>query len=147
MKYWINTISKEHVMFGKKHRIIQAGHGKEAPLKRLKPGDWILYYSPKTSLDNGEPLKAFTAAAKITGDKIYQVKMNDDFRPFRIDAEYEDCIDVEIEPLIKDLTFIRNKKSWGYMFRFGLFEISKHDFDLIYSKMKRMKRQKSRSPE
>ncbi len=144
MKYWINTVSKEHVLFGKKHGFVQANHGKESPLKRLKPGDKMLFYSPKTSLDNGEPLKSFTAVATIKDDEVYRADMSDDFHPFRKNAEYEDCDDVRIEPLIEDLNFIRNKKSWGFMFRFGLFEIKKHDFDLIYSIMK--KRQKAVSP-
>ncbi len=85
--------------------------------------------------DSGQ--ESFTAAAKITDDKIYQISMSDDFKPFRRRAEYENCNEVKIEPLIEELNFIRNKKSWGYMFRFGLFEINKHDFDLIYAKMKK----------
>jgi predicted RNA-binding protein len=137
MRYWINTVSKDHVMFGKKHGFIQANHGKESPLRRLKSGDMVLYYSPKTSLTKGEPLKSFTAIAKISGDDVHQIEMSNGFNPYRRNADYEDCTEVGIEPLIEDLDFIRNKKSWGYMFRFGLFEIHKHDFDLIYSKMKK----------
>jgi len=44
-------------------------------------------------------------------------------------------VDVSILPLINDLDFIQNKKSWGYPFRFGFFEIKQHDFDLISSQM------------
>jgi len=43
--------------------------------------------------------------------------------------------DISILPLINDLAFIRNKKSWGYSFRFGFFEIGKEDFALIASQM------------
>ncbi|MCZ7356502.1 MAG: EVE domain-containing protein [Candidatus Methanoperedens sp.] len=135
-KFWINTVSKEHVMLGKQNGFVQSGHGKPAPLKRLKKGDRIIFYSPKTSLENGEPLKSFTAIASIIDDKIYQVELSDDFKPYRINAQYEDCNEVKIEPLIENLSFIKNKKSWGYMFKFGLFKIDKRDFDLIYSKMK-----------
>jgi hypothetical protein len=35
MKYWINTVSKDHVMVGKKGGFVQAGHGKKTPLKKL----------------------------------------------------------------------------------------------------------------
>jgi predicted RNA-binding protein len=136
MKYWINTVSRDHVMIGKKNGIVQASHGKMQPLKRLKTGDQIIYYSPKTSLENGESLKAFTAVARILNENIYQVELSEDFKPFRIDAQYEDCKEIKIEPLIESLEFIYNKKSWGYMFRFGLFEINEHDFKLVYSKMK-----------
>lgn len=137
MKYWINTISKEHVLIGKKDGIVQANHGKDTPLKRLNVGDKIIFYSPKTAFENGEPLKAFTAIATISNEKIYQVELSKDFKPFRMNAKYEECKEVEIVPLIEKLDFIRNKKSWGYMFRFGLFQIKEHDFNLIYSKMKR----------
>jgi predicted RNA-binding protein len=137
MKYWINTVSKDHVLMGKKNGIVQANHGKLSPLKRLKVGDQIIFYSPKTSFENGEPLKAFTAVAKIIDEKIYQVDLSDAFKPYRINAQYEDCNEVRIEPLIENLNFIRNKQSWGYMFRFGLFEMNEHDFNLIYSRMKK----------
>jgi len=40
-----------------------------------------------------------------------------------------------IQPLIAELTFIQDKKHWGYVFRYGCFEIPKHDFDLIASRM------------
>jgi hypothetical protein len=39
-----------------------------------------------------------------------------------------------VKPLVPELTFIRNKKSWGYTFRFGLLEIQKDDFDRIRKK-------------
>jgi len=37
--------------------------------------------------------------------------------------------------LIDSLGFIKNKKSWGYAFRFGFFEISERYFDLISATM------------
>jgi hypothetical protein len=36
-----------------------------------------------------------------------------------------------IRSLIADLSFIKNKQSWGYIFRFGLFEIPEPDFQRI----------------
>ncbi|MBI3396122.1 MAG: EVE domain-containing protein [Spirochaetia bacterium] len=135
MKHWINTVSLDHVLIGKKLGILQAGHGKKAPLARLSQGDLVLYYSPKTSLDSGEALKQFTAIAVISGSEIYQTQMSEDFAPFRLDARYLACQPVEITPLIDALTFITNKASWGFIFRRGLFQIPKHDFDLIAGKM------------
>ena len=88
-------------------------------------------------MENGEPLKVFTAVTKITDEKIYQVELSDEFKPYRMNAQYDDCLEIKIEPLIDGFNFIRNKKSWGYMFRFGLFEINEHDFNLIYSRMKK----------
>jgi hypothetical protein len=51
--------------------------------------------------------------------------------PYRRDVTYFDCVATPIQPLISELTFIRNKQSWGYVFRYGFFEVPKDDFDLI----------------
>ena len=136
MKYWINTISKDHVMVGKEAGFVQAGHGKKAPVEKLQAGDYMIFYSPKTSLENGKPVQAFTAVAKIKERDVYRVIINENFQPYRKDAEYEDCQEVPIKPLIEQLEFITNKKYWGFKFRSGLFEINQHDFELIYELMK-----------
>jgi hypothetical protein len=78
----------------------------------------------------------FLLYTEIVDEDIYQVEVSDTFKPYRRHATFEDCKEVPIRPLIEQLTFIRNKKSWGYMFRFGLFEINEDDFRLIYSRMK-----------
>ena len=136
MKYWINTISKDHVMVGKESGFVQAGHGKKAPVEKLQADDYMVFYSPKTSLQNGKPVQAFTAVAKIKERDVYQVAVNKNFKPYRKDAEYESCQELPIKPLIEQLEFITNKKHWGFKFRLGLFEINRHDFELIYGLMK-----------
>ena len=68
-------------MTGIKNKIIQANHGKMAPLKRLSADDKIIYYSPKTKYEDGEPLKAYTTIAEIIGENIYQVEITADFKP------------------------------------------------------------------
>ncbi len=135
MKYFINTISKDHVLIGVEKGIVQAGHGKKAPLQKMHKDDFVIFYSPKTSLNDGEPLQSFTAIAKIKDDEIYQVEMSETFKPFRRNVLFLNCKETPIKPLIENLQFIENKKSWGFKFRFGLFEINKHDFQLISRKM------------
>ena len=61
--------------------------------------------------------------------------MDNGFVPFRRDVDFLNCTEVPISPLIPNLTFIQNKKNWGYIFRLGLFEIQNDDFDLISSQM------------
>jgi predicted RNA-binding protein len=135
MKYFINTVSKDHVEIGRQNSIVQAGHGKRAPLEKLNKGDFILFYSPQTSLTNGEPLQSFTAIARVIDDNIFQISLSDTFKPFRRKAEYFDCTETFIRPIIDELEFIENKKSWGFKFRFGLFQINERDFRLIASRM------------
>jgi EVE domain len=134
-KYWVSVASKDHVKNGITDGIAQACHGNEAPLKRMKSNDFIIYYSGKQTLGKAEKCQEFTAIGQVKDDEVYQFQMSADFCPFRRNIEFLEHQDTSILPLINDLQFIQNKKSWGYPFRFGFFEITKHDFDLISSQM------------
>lgn len=127
--------SKDHVKTGIAEGIAQACHGKSLPLKRMKKGDFVIYYSGKQTLGKPDKCQEFTALGKVTDDEIYLFQVSEDFCPSRRKIEFSQCEDTSILPLIYDLDFIQNKKSWGYPFRFGIFEINKHDFDLISSQM------------
>jgi hypothetical protein len=135
MKYWIGVVSKDHVQRGVKDGIMQIGHGKRAPLARLKKGDWLMYYSPVDSFGDKVPLQAFTALGQVADDEIYQQPMTDDFIPYRRRVNYLKVTDAPIRPLIEKLSFIKNKQSWGYVFRFGLVEIPEQDFLTIKQRM------------
>jgi len=134
-KYWIAVVSKDHVEKGIDLEIMQVCHGKKAPLKRIKKGDYVLFYSSKNSMGDKKPYQKFTAVAKVIDDEIYQVEMFSGFEPFRRKVEFFDCEETEIRPLIDDLEFIQNKKRWGFPFRYGLLQISERDFNLISTKM------------
>ena len=118
-RYWIVVASRDHVQKGMKEGIAQACHGKSSPLKRMKPGDYVIYYSGKMEFGKNEPCKAFTGIGKVKDSEVYAYQMTPDFCPSRRDIEYLPGREVSIIPLIEDLRFIRNKKSWGYPFRFG----------------------------
>ena len=135
MKYWIVTVSKEHVLNGMDWEIMQACHGKKAPLKRINKGDYVVFYSSKYALNDKNPYQKFTAIAKTIDHEIYQEKMFENFEPFRRKVAFLDCVETEIRPLINDLNFISDKQRWGYPFRYGLLEISEIDFKLISSNM------------
>jgi hypothetical protein len=130
-RYWIIVASREHVKLGVAGGFAQAGHGKRSGLARMHAGDRVIYYSPREVYGGDEPLHAFTALGEVADGEILQVEMSPDFRPFRRKVMYQWTGSVRIEPLIGDLEFIRNKKSWGSAFRFGMLEIRKPDFDRI----------------
>lgn len=134
-KYWIIVASKDHVKKGIDLGIAQACHGKSSPLKRMKKGDFIVYYSGKQTMDKPVKSQEFTALGKVIDDEASQLRASEDFCPSRRNIEFSPCNDISIIPLISDLDFIQNKKSWGYPFRVGFFEINQHDFNLISSKM------------
>lgn len=135
IKYWICVASKDHVKTGIAEGIAQACHGKASPLKRMKKGDYIIYYSGKQTMGKAVKCQEFTALGNVIDDEIYQIQVTEDFCPSRRNIVFLQCEDTSILPLINDLQFIQNKKSWGYPFRFGFFEINKHDFNLISSQM------------
>jgi hypothetical protein len=134
-KYWLISASKDHVQTGVSAGIAQANHGKLAPLKRMTKGDFVIYYSGKQTMGKPDKCQEFTAIGKIADDEIFEEQVSENFRPFRRRVEFLKSEDTSILPLIDDLEFIPKKKSWGYPFRFGFFEISQHDFDLISSHM------------
>jgi EVE domain-containing protein len=134
MNYWINTISRDHVMRGVTGGFAQANHGQRAGVARLKHGDWMVFYSPKSVFVDGEPLQAFTAICQITDNEPYQVHV-DGREPWRRAVDFKKCVETPIKPLIGDLSFISDKTHWGYKFRFGLFQIPQADFELIHRAM------------
>ncbi len=136
-KYWIGVASKNHVTRGVKDGAAMLNHGKLTPLKKMKAGDFLIYYAPKIELGKDETCQKFVAVGRIKTGEPYQVKMSADFEPYRVDVEYFKSVDAEIKPLIEDLDFIKNKQSWGYAFRFGQIEISEKDFETIAKAMKR----------
>lgn len=135
MKYWINVVSRDHVQRGVNGGFTQANHGKPWALRKMSKGDYIIFYSPKTTFENGDPLQAFTALGRITDDEPYQSEVSPDFRPWRRNVRFESVVETPIRPLIDDLEFIENKVQWGYKFRFGVIEINKPDFERLLSAM------------
>lgn len=131
-RYWIGVVSREHVHRGVAGGFAQVGHGKGGPLRRMSAGDWLMYYSPKESLESTVPVQAFTAAGKVSDGNVYQVTVSPEFQPWRIDVEYAaGTSDAPIQPLLDKLSFTAGQRNWGYRFRTGHFEILPEDFHLI----------------
>lgn len=135
MKYWINCISKDHVLAGVEGGFTQAGHGKPDPLKPLWKNDLVAFYSAGSTYRKGELIQSFTAIGRVKDDVPYQETVSKDFRPWRRRMEFLGVKDAPIVPLIPDLTFIPDKAHWGMPLRRGLFEIEKDDFDKIAAAM------------
>ena len=135
-RYWIGVVSHNHVKLGVAGGFAQLCHGKAAPLRRMKQGDWLIYYSPKTEMNQGDPLQSFTAIGQVRGDAPYLFEMSADFIPYRLDVDYLPAKIVAIQPLLSQLSFITDLQHWGYPFRFGHLEITESDFLLIKNAMK-----------
>lgn len=130
MSYWLGVVSREHVMRGVKLGIAQVGHGKRAGLARMRPGDRLIYYSPRVSLDSKDPLQSFTAIGEVSGDELWQADEGA-FRPWRRRVAYDArAIETPIR-LLSDSLELTSAANWGYQLRRGLIELSEHDFEII----------------
>jgi len=134
-KYWIAVASADHARRGHASGIMQVCHGKGAPLRRVRPGDGVVYYSPTVAFRGKDRLQAFTTIGRVKDGEVYQADMGGGFEPFRRDVDYCAADAAPIAPLIDRLEFTRGKRNWGYAFRFGLVEISKADFEAIAAAM------------
>jgi hypothetical protein len=128
-RYWIAVASAEHARRGKAG-FMQVNHGKEAPLRRVLPGDGVAYYSPTVTFGGKDKLQAFTMIGRVKPGDIYAGEMGG-WTAHRRDVAWVEAEDAPIAPLLEDLDFTKGKTNWGYQLRFGLFEISQHDFELI----------------
>ncbi len=136
VRYWVNVVSYEHVRNGVKAGITQSCHGKSAPLKRMREGDWIVHYSPKEMFMGKEPCQKFTSIGQVSDDDVYLFDMGGGFVPWRRNISYLDCRSVPITPLLDTLSFTKDKgKHWGMIFRYGFFEMTEDDLKNIYFEM------------
>ena len=134
-RYWIGVASQEHVQKGVKGVFAQVCHGKIATLRYMSEGDWLVYYSPTYSFGGKDACRCFTAIGTVDKGEPYTFEMSQDFIPWRRNITFLKSKEVPIEPLLEELTFIKDKKKWGFQFRRGSFEIPCKDFELIGKSM------------
>jgi hypothetical protein len=135
-KYWIAVASAEHARRGRSEGFMQVNHGKAAPLKRVKPGDWVIYYSPALTLGGKGKLQSFTAVGTVKNGEPYLFDAGRGFKPYRRNVAWAKAEEAPIGPLLEKLEFTTGKPNWGYQLRFGFFSISAADFRLIAQAMK-----------
>ena len=134
-KYYIAVVSKDHTVRAVAGGFIQACHGKKTPVAKMGKGDWIVVYSSRLSMNGIDKCQAFTAIGRANDDLVYQYEMSDEFKPYRRNIDFYNCCEISILPLIDQLDFITDKRSWGFPFRYGFLEIGQADFQLISSQM------------
>ena len=130
-KSWIAVASAGHVAIGRAQGFAQVNHGKSAPLKRILPGDALIYYAPTQTFGGKGRLQAFVAYGRVAEGEIYQGIMAEGFQPFRRNVLWADAADAPIAPLLSHLSFTAGKTNWGAPFRYGLFEIPQADRTVI----------------
>ncbi len=131
-RYWVVTASADHAARGRQWGIVQAGHGKAAPLKRMQAGDGVVIYSPRETMAAGAPLQAFTAIGRIAAGEPYIFDMGGGFVPWRRAVVWQPGTGhLPIRLVLDQLDLTRGKKAWGMVFRYGLMEMTRHDFAVL----------------
>lgn len=132
---WLAVASANHVRIGRAQGFCQVNHGKSGPLRRMTPGDWLVYYSPTEVYGTKTPLRQFTAIGQIKPGDPYLGEMPGGFTPYRRDVDWRDAAEVPIAPLLDRLDLTADKRNWGYQLRFGLIQISAADMAIIGAAM------------
>lgn len=133
--HWIAVACAEHVRRGVDGGFMQVCHGKAGPLRRIRPGDGVVYYSPSTRLGGGDRLQSFTAIGRVRDGEPYRFDMGGGFVPFRRDVVWQPALPAPIRPLTGLLDFTQEASNWGYQLRFGLLAIGEADFRRIETAM------------
>lgn len=132
---WLAVAAAEHVRRGRAGGFMQVCHGKGEPLRRIRPGDDVVYYSPTVSFGGGDRMQAFTAIGVVAPGDPYRFDMGDGFVPFRRDVAWRAAREAPIQPLLDRLDLSAGRRNWGYQLRYGLVAISAHDLALIAAAM------------
>ncbi|AXI03748.1 EVE domain-containing protein [Aquirhabdus parva] len=135
MNHWIAVASAEHVRRGRAGGFMQVCHGKAAPLRRIKPDDRVIYYSPSEVFGSKDRFQTFTAIGMVTDEKPYAFDMGGGFVPYRRNVLWLPATEAPIHPLLDVLDFSMGERNWGYQFRFGILAISQHDANVIAEAM------------
>ena len=135
MRGWLGVVSRSHVRRGVAGGFIQLCHGKVDPLRRMAEGDHLVLYSPRTEMQGGEPLQAFTAYGLVGAPDLVQVTMAPDFHPFRRSVRFLEAREAPIRPLLESLSFSRGNPGWGMVLRRGQVPLTAEDLALIGAAM------------
>jgi EVE domain len=139
-KNWLAIASADHVAVGRSAGFMQVCHGKVSPLKRIHPGDCVVYYSPNQRYSAShaqrgkDRLQAFTAIGTVKDGAPYRADTGGSFQPFRRDVIWHEGEPTALALLQTKLAFTQ-EKNWGYRLRQGLVEISEADMVIIAEAM------------
>jgi hypothetical protein len=137
---WLAVASADHVHIGLQAGFMQVSHGKVLPLRRIQPGDRVVYYSPNQRYSPSharrekDRLQAFTAIGTVKPGNPYRAEMDAGFQPFRRDVAWHEAGPAPLAALQGRLAFTR-ERNWGYRLRQGLVEISSDDMTTIAEAM------------
>lgn len=128
----LGVVSADHVRRAVALGVAQIGHGKRPPLTRMRPGDRLVYYSPRQELGGPATLRAFTAIGTVADDEIWQADEGA-FQPWRRRVDYVTGSAVALVD-VQDRLDLTRDAHWGYQLRRGLVPLTPADTDLLLAR-------------
>jgi len=110
-RYWIAVASLDKVEAAVAGGYVEVSHGKAGPLERMRPGDRVAFYSPRTRSSGGEALQSFTALGEVVDAPLFQAAAA--HQPFRRAVRWQGVTPAPVRPMLEALEFIRNKRHLG----------------------------------
>ncbi len=133
MNYWLISLPREDMEHCMKKGIF--GSSRRGALVKAKKGDKVICYITKECkiIATGE----LTSDYYMSDEKIFRTE--GDF-PDRFNFKAEKLAsknEIEIRSIIDELNFVTNKAYWSVFFRLSNRQISKQDYDIILSHLKK----------
>lgn len=130
-QYWIGVAAGKHVAVGVRDGFAMFAHGRHAAAKRVQPGEWVAYYSPREGMNEGLELRAFTAVGQALPGEIAERQMLPGVTGWSRRMRWLDAKPADIYPLLDKFSFVKDRQHWGMYFRKSLFTVDGGDFALI----------------
>ncbi len=135
MNHWIGVASADHVRRAVEGGFAMFAHGRHAAAKRVKPGDWVAYYSPRDKMGAGAEVRAFTAIGRALDGEPAEHQMAPGVTGWFRRMRWLDSRPADIYPLLDRFSFVADRRHWGMYFRKSLFSVSRDDFCRIAEAM------------
>jgi predicted RNA-binding protein len=133
---WILETKRGHFLFGMSERW-------RGLFKRLQKDDIIVFYILATGSPKDPRAKKVPGIFRVASEPYYDTtpEWPDGVYPHRAKLEpflvtYNTTEMLPFASLVSQLSFIKNKKTWGRVFQTALVPIPKQDFELLKSKLK-----------
>ena len=136
---WIVTVSEDNLQETLKHNLIGLPQRRRNLVKRVQPGDTVVFYIGKKRAGYGGPkasVSQFGPIAEVTGEEffsdapIWGSKGGETF-PSRVPISVRAEGRISAADVIPQLNFVRDKDKWGLYFLTGIREISEEDYKTL----------------
>lgn len=132
--FWIGVAAANHVEIGVREGFAMFAHGRHDAILKVKPGDWVAYYSPRDGMNEGAERRQFVAIGRVRPGEPQERRMAGGMGWSRAVAWLQ-AAPADVYPLLDRLSFVTNRRHWGMYFRKSLFAVSETDFVRIAAAM------------